>query len=239
MNFSRLKGEKYVVLSALVEKYKFPTLSEILKVKVGTKYVWEERVRQQSSMVHLLEDVYGIKLNMRAFSFYPNYLYFGMPITNNPRPQESAELWVKIKNIWEKNRWKVYAAFEHVDPNRKLPNKYDSFDDLGFDHVQLLLSELVLLDLNYTSLGVGQQTSLSLFQPMIGFAKGPVSRMITGRPGGLILRYEKDENLVAMMDRISKRRSFHKEPFYVRKNSIRKLKSVYKGKTCLNELILM
>lgn len=221
-----------------MEKYKFPTLSDILKVKVGTKYVWEERVRQQATWVHLLEDVYGIKLNIRAFSFYPNYLYFGMPITNNPQPEKFRKLWAKIKQVWEANRWKVYTAFEHVDPDKKLPEKYDSFEDLGFDHVQLLLSEVVLLDLNLPSLGVGQQTALSLFQPVIGFSKNTVSRMVTGRPGSWIIAYENEEQLLAMMDKISKRKSYRKEPFYVRKNSGRNMKSVYKGKTCLNEWIL-
>ncbi|MBU0569758.1 hypothetical protein KKB40_03175, partial [Patescibacteria group bacterium] len=67
-----------------MKKYRFPALNDILKVKVGTKYVWEDRVRQQANLVHMLEDVYGIKLNFRAFSFYPNYLYFGGPMTNNP-----------------------------------------------------------------------------------------------------------------------------------------------------------
>jgi len=221
-----------------MEKYKFPTLSDILKVKVGTKYVWEERVRHQTTLVHLLEEVYGIKLNFRAFSFYPNYLYFGMPITNNPNLDKSRELWEKVKEVWEKNRWKVYAAYQHVDPKKRVPEKFDSFEDLGFDHVQILLSELVLLDLNTPSLGVGQQTALSLFQPMIGFSNAEVSRMIVGRPGSLILRYERDEDLLRMLDEISKRKSFRKEPFYVRKNINRSLKSIYKGKTCINEWIL-
>lgn len=217
-----------------MKKYDFPKLSDILTVKVGTKYVWEDRVRHQSELVHLLEDIYGIKLNLRAFSFYPNHLYFGMPLTFHPNIDESKILWRKISKIFEANRWKVYSAYENVDTKRDIPKKLDTFDDLGFGHVQLLLSELVLMDLNYPSHGVGQQLEMSLFQPLIGFSKGPVTRMVKGRPGSLILKYETEEQLLNMLSQISKRKSYKKEPFYIRKNSSRFLKSVYKGKICLN-----
>ena len=192
-------------------------------------------MRQQSTLVHMLEDVYGIKLNFRAFSFYPNYLYFGMPITTNPKIEESRSLWDKIVQVLTGNHWKVYAAYKKVNPLLKIPKKFDTFEDLGFDHVQVLLSELVLLDLNYPSHGVGQQLELSLFQPLIGFSKSPVSRMVTGRPGSLILKYERGEELLNMLAVITKRKSYPKEPFYIRKNSLRNLKSVYKGRVCLNE----
>ena len=217
-----------------MRKYKFPALNEILKVKVGTKYVWEERVRHQANLVHMLEDIYGIKLNIRAFSFYPNYLYFGMSITNNPNLTGSKILWKKIKKIFEHNNWKVYSAYEHVSPKRAIPEKYDNFDDLGFHHVQLLLAELVIMDLNYPSHGVGQQLELSMFQPVIGFSKRPVSRMVKGRPGGLILKYKNDKDLLAILDSISKRKSFKVEPFYIKRSSSHTLKAVYKGKVCLN-----
>jgi hypothetical protein len=219
-----------------MRKYKFPVLSDVLTVKVGTKYVWEERVRQQATLVHLLEDVYGIKLNFRAFSFYPNYLYFGMPLTFNPALGKSKLLWEKITKVFENNRWKVYPAYKHVNPKKEIPAKFDTFDDLGFGHVQLLLSELVLVDLNYPSHGVGQQLELSLFQPLIGFSKGSVTRMVKGRPGSLILKYETEEQLLKMLFDISKRKSYSREPFYVKKNSSRFLKSVYKGRVCLNEV---
>lgn len=219
-----------------MKKYDFPKLSDILTVKVGTKYVWEDRVRHQSELVHLLEDVYGIKLNLRAFSFYPNNLYFGMPLTFHPNIDESKILWGKIAKVFEANRWKVYSAFENVDTKKGIPKRLDTFDDLGFGHVQLLLSELVLMDLNHPSHGVGQQLEMSLFQPLIGFSKGPVTRMVKGRPGSLILKYETEEQLLNMLTQISKRKSFRKEPFYIRKNSSRFLKSVYKGKICLNTL---
>jgi len=217
-----------------MEKYKFPALSDILKVKIGTKYVWEERVRTQATLVHLLEEMYGIKLNFRALSFYPNYLYFGMPITSHPDIEKAKPLWQKINKIFVGNHWKVYPAFEYVDPNKEIPPKFDTFDDLGFGHVQLLLSELVLMDLNYPSHGVGQQLELSLFQPLIGFSKNPVSRMVKGRPGSLILKYDQDVELLNMLSQIAKRKSYRSEPFYVKKESSRYLKSVFKGKVCLN-----
>lgn len=221
---------------AQMQKYRFPALTDVLTVKVGTKYVWEDRVRQQSAMVHMLEDMYGIKLNIRAFSFYPKYLYFGMPITYHPHIEEAKELWKKIEKIFSGNRWKVCSAFEHVSPHSKVPNEFDTFDDLGFDHVQILLSELVLMDLNYPSIGVGQQMGLSLFQPMIGFSKQPVSRMAIGRPGSLILKYSSDDELLNMLNDVSKRKNYQTDPFYVKKSNLRFLKSVYKGKVCLNEV---
>lgn len=219
-----------------MKKYSFPALSDILTVKVGTKYVWEDRVRHQSELVHLLEDTYGIKLNLRAFSFYPNNLYFGMPLTFHPQIEEAKKTWDEIIKIFEKRRWKVYAAYKNVDPKKDIPKKFDTFDDLGFGHVHLLLSELVLMDLNYPSHGVGAQLEMSLFQPTIGFSKGPVTRMVKGRPGSLILKYENDEQLFRMLDDISKRKSYKKEPFYVKKSPGRFLKSVYKGRVCLNDL---
>ena len=219
-----------------MKKYNFPTLTDILTVKVGTKYVWEDRVRHQSSLVHLLEDIYGIKLNFRAFSFYPNYLYFGQPITGYPQFEQSKPLWTKISGIFQKNHWKVYSAWEHVNPDLAVPEKIDNFDDLGFGHVQVLLSELVLMDLNHPSHGVGQQLELSLFQPFIGFSKAPVSRMVKGRPGSLILNYSSDDDLLKMLTFISKRKSYSSEPFYTKKSSFRPLNCVYRGKTNLNEL---
>ena len=217
-----------------MEKYKFPALTDILTVKVGTKYVWEDRVRNQTNLVHLLEDIYGIKLNFRAFSFYPNYLYFGMPITNSPIFEKSKPLWTKITKVFQNNKWKVYSAWEHVNPDLAVPQKIDSFDDLGFGHVQVLLSELVLMDLNYPSFGVGQQIELSLFQPFIGFSKSSVSRMVRGRPGSLILKYKNEDDLLKMLQIITKRKSYKSEPFYTKKSSFRPLTCVFKGKTNLN-----
>lgn len=217
-----------------MKKYKFPVLSDVLTVKVGTKYVWEERVKNQATLVHLLEDVYGIKLNLRAFSFYPNYLYFGMPLTFNPEIQKSKELWDKIVKVFERNRWKVYAAYKNVDPKKEIPEKFDTFDDLGFGHVQLLLSELVLMDLNYPSHGVGQQLDISLFQPLVGFSKNSVTRMVKGRPGSLILHYEHEDQLLKLLNEISKRKSYSHDPFYIKKANGRFLKSVFKGKVNLN-----
>jgi hypothetical protein len=219
-----------------MKKYKFPILSDVLTVKVGTKYVWEERVKNQATLIHLLEDVYGIKLNLRAFSFYPNYLYFGMPLTYNPELEKSKILWDKITNIFEKNRWKVYSAYKNVDPKKEIPRKFDTFDDLGFGHVQLLLSELVLMDLNYPSHGVGQQLDLSLLQPLIGFSRNSVTRMVKGRPGSLILHYENDEQLLNLLDEISKRKSYGREPFHIKNANGRFLKSVFKGKNNLNKV---
>lgn len=219
-----------------MKKYKFPVLSDVLTVKVGTKYVWEERVKNQATLVHLLEDVYGIKLNLRAFSFYPNYLYFGMPLTFNPEMEKSKELWDKVVKVFERNKWKVYAAYKNVDTNKEIPEKLDTFDDLGFGHVQLLLSELVLMDLNHPSHGVGQQLDLSLVQPLIGFSKNSVTRMVKGRPGSLILHYENEEHLLNMLAQVSKRKSYSNDPFYVKKANGRFLKSIFKGKVNLNNL---
>jgi hypothetical protein len=221
-----------------MKKYQFPALSDILKVKIGTKYVWEDRVRSQTALVHLLEDAFDTQLNLKAFSFYPNHLYFGMSITSHPEyVRRASPLWEKIIQIFEKNRWNIYAAFRHIDPNLKVPQKFSSFEELDFDYVEQLLSELVLMDLNYPSHGVGELTGLSLFQPLIGFSKNPVSRMVKGRPGTLILKYGNEEELLKILELISKRKSFRAEPFYIRKCSAHSLKTVFKGKMCLNCLL--
>jgi hypothetical protein len=221
-----------------MKKYRFPALSEILKVKIGTKYIWEERVRSQAALVHLLEDAFGTKLNFKAFSFYPNRLYFGMPITSCPQYVKKAKLlWEKITGVFEKNRWNVYAAFKQVNPDLQVPQQFSSFEELNFDHIELLLSELILMDLNKPSHGVGQEIGLSPFQPLVGFSRGPVSRMVKGRPGSLILKYKTEEELLEILTKITKRKSFRAEPFYVKKCSAHALKTVFKGKTCLNCLL--
>ncbi len=218
-----------------MKKYKFPTLSQILRVKIGTKYVWEERVRHQATLIHLLEEAFDTKLNLKAFSFYPNRLYFGMPITSHPDyVEKTRSFWGKIVQIFKKNRWNVYAAYLHARPDLRVPSKFNAFEELNFDYVELLLSELVLMDLNYSSHGVGEEVGLSLFQPMIGFSKNPVSRMVKGRPGSLVIKYETEEELLELLTKISKRKSYRLEPFYVKKCSAHALKTVFKGKDCLN-----
>jgi hypothetical protein len=221
-----------------MKKYRFPALSDILRVKIGTKYVWEDRVRAQTTLVQLLEDGFGTKINFKAFSFYPNRLYFGMPITSRPDyVKRSKPLWQKIGRIFENNRWQVYSAYRYANPSLKVPQKFSSFEELNFDYVELFLSELMLMDLNYPSFGVGEEIGLSLFQPVIGFSKNPVSRMVKGRPGTLILKYKTNEELLKILTEISKRKSFRKEPFYIKKCSAHSLKTVFKGKTCLNCLL--
>jgi len=227
-----------VIIPQPMKKYNFPTLNDILRVKIGTKYVWEERVKNQTILVHLLEDAFDTKLNLEAFSFYPNRLYFGMPITSYPEyVKRTKPLWEKITHVFKKNRWNTYSAYRYAKPQKKVPVDFNSFAELNFDYVELLLSELVLMDLNYPSHGVGQEVGLSLFQPLIGFAKNPVSRMVKGRPGTLIIKYKKEEELLNILDQISKRKSYRAEPFYVKKCSAHALKTVFKGKNCLNCLL--
>jgi len=218
-----------------MKKYYFPKLLDVLNVKIGTKRVWEERVQNQTMLIHLLENAFGTDVNLKAFSFYPQKVYFGMPLSFYPEyVKESQPFWEKIIQVFTKNRWNVYAAFEHIDPQAKLPEKFSSFKELDFDHTEVLLSELVLMDLNHPSHGVGQEIQISLFEPLIGFSKNRVPRMVVGRPGSLILKYAKDEELLKLLDEISKRKSYRKEPFYIKKCSHHPLKSIFKGKTCLN-----
>jgi len=90
------------------------------------------------------------------------------------------------------------------------------------------------MDVNRPAHGVGRQIELSLFQPLIGFAKGSVSRMVKGRPGSLILKYKTDAELLAMLSEIAKRKSYRQEPFYIKKCAKHPLKAVFKSKQCLN-----
>lgn len=218
-----------------MKKYRFPTLTNIMKVKVGTKYVWEERVKRQTLLVHLLEEIYGIRLNLQAFSFYPNLVYFGMPLSvNDAYRQKTLPLWQKIEKVLETNHWKVYSAFRQVNLIDKPSDTFSSFDDVGYGYAQLLLSELVLMDLNYPSHGVGRQLELSLFEPLIGFTRKPVSRMVSGRPGSLVFTYSSESDLLEIIAKITKRKSYAQEPFYTRKCSHHALQAIYKGKQCMN-----
>lgn len=53
-----------------------------------------------------------------------------MPLTFHPEVEKSKIIWGKIAKVFEKNRWKVYSAYEHVDPKKEIPKKFDTFDDL-------------------------------------------------------------------------------------------------------------
>lgn len=221
-----------------MKKYYFPKLTDVLNVKVGTKRIWEERLQNQNLLTHLIENAFGTNINLKAFAFYPGKLYFGTPLTSyHEYVQKSTPFWQKIIKILEKNRWDVYASFQHIDPKAHLPQKFTSFKELDFDHTEVLLSELLLMDLNFPSHGVGQEIQLSLFQPLIGFSKNRVSRMVKGRPGSLILNYKEEDELLLMLEEISKRKSYRQEPFYVKKCSRHPFKTVFKGKTCLNCLL--
>lgn len=221
-----------------MKKYYFPKLLDVLNVKIGTKRVWEERVQNQTMLIHLLENAFGTNINLKAFAFYPGKLYFGTPLTSySEYVKKNTPFWQKIIKLFEKNRWNVYASFQHIDPRASLPQKFTSFKELDFDHTEVLLSELLLLDLNAPSHGVGQEIQLSLFQPLIGFSQNPVSRMVKGRPGSLILNYKKEEELLKILEEITKRKNYREEPFYVKKCSHHPFKTVYKGKNCLNCLL--
>jgi len=218
-----------------MKKYQFPKLNDILKVKVGTKRVWQKRVKNQSILTQLIEDSFGTSIDIKAFSFYPNKLYFGTPLTSYPKHLKiNRPFYNKITKTFTSNRWKVYAAFTHINPLKKLPPKFGSFEELDFDHTEVLLSELLLMDLNHPSHGVGQEIQLSLFQPLIGFSKNRVSRMVKGRPGSLILSYKEEDELLEILANIAKRKSYKKEPFYIKKCSKHPFKTVFKGKECLN-----
>lgn len=234
--FINLQSHKcYDKIPKYMKKYSFPKLTDILNVKVGTKRVWEERVKNQTILTHLLEDSFETSINLKAFSFYPNKLYFGTPLTSYPEyVKKNIPFYEKIINIFESHRWNIYAAYQHVNPYTKLPNKFSSFKELDFDHTEVLLSEIILMDLNNPSHGVGQEVQLSLFQPLIGFSKNRVSRMVKGRPGSLILNYKTDDELFKILEEIAKRKSFSKEPFYIKKCANHPFKTIFKGKICLN-----
>lgn len=179
--------------------------------------------------------MYGINLNFRVVSFYPNRVYLGMPLSINDRYTQTARpLWDKVKQVMEHNRWKVYSAADHVKPLPDVSDESSSLQHVGVTYAQLLLSELTIMDLNLPSHGVGRQLELSLFQPLIGFSKRPVSRMVIGRPGSILLEYSSERELLAMLATIAKRKNYRLQPFYIKKCRHHAMKAIFKGKVCLH-----
>lgn len=216
-----------------MKKYRFLTLTDIMKVKVGTKYVWEDRVRRQAMLVHLLEEIYGVRLNLQAFSFYPNLAYLGMPLSIDAGYREQTKpLWREIEAVLERNQWQTYAADEHIDLSRKPHSPFKAFEEIGY--ARLLLSEVVLMDLNRPSHGVGRQVELSLLQPLIGFSQKPVSGMVLRRPGSVVFTYKDRADLLTTIEKIVKRKSYAEEPFYIRKCAKHPQQAVFKGSRCMN-----
>ncbi|HWY80198.1 MAG TPA: hypothetical protein VNW29_07610, partial [Candidatus Sulfotelmatobacter sp.] len=94
-------------------------------------------------------------------------------------------------------------------------------------------AEIVLIDLNRPSHGVGQEIEMSLFIPTIGFSKERVSRMTKGMPGFMTLTYKDEKELVTLLKKIFERKDYKKEPFYLARCPHHKTQSIFKGEVCL------
>lgn len=218
--------------------YHYEKLQKIMKVKVGEKYVWRERIRAQTQYIHLIEKYFGTQTTDKAFGFYPGKLYFGTPLSYDPAyTKKMLSQWKKIKALAENFWWDVYAPFEKTDPHAKVADKLSAFEIAELDHVQVLTAELALIDLNRPSHGVGQEIQLGIFMPVIGFSKNYISRMVRGMPGTLVIKYKKFTELKNLLAFILKRESFIKEPFYIEKCQFHKPFSIFKGEKCLRCLL--
>lgn len=61
--------------------YQYEKLQKIMKVRVGEKYVWRERIGAQTQYIHLIERYFGTETTDKAFGFYPGKIYFSTPLS--------------------------------------------------------------------------------------------------------------------------------------------------------------
>lgn len=217
------------------KSYKFIQLKDILNTTVNGHRVWKDRIRNQSLFLHLLEDVFETDITTQSFGFNPGRIYFATSLTADPAYTNSMKpTWGKMIKDLEKLEWDVYAPFNQTDPHSKNPDTLDSYQIRDLDHIQVMMAEVALIDMNRPSHGVGQEIEMGLFMPKIGFSQARVSRMTKGMPGLLILQYKDEKELRDLLKRIFERKSFKKEPFYLGKCEQHKTQSIFKGAVCLN-----
>lgn len=215
--------------------YKYSLLKSILSVKVDGVRVWKKRIQNQTQFIHILEEAFGTEITTQSFGFYPKSIYFGTPLTTDPKYTKFMKpVWLKIKKTLEKVGWNVYAPFSVTDPNAKTPDTLDSYQIRDLDHIKVLTTEVAMFDLNRPSHGVGQEIEMSVFMPTVGFSKEQVSRLTKGMPGLLLIQYQNEKFLIESLKKIFQRFSYKKEPFYLGKCANHPTQSVFRGKTCLN-----
>jgi hypothetical protein len=214
--------------------YSGKLLNTILNVKVNGKKVWAKRVQHQTQFIHILEEYFSTDIINESFGFYPNKIYFGTPLTSDPKYTQSAKpVWNDMKQCLEKIGWDVYAPFSQTDPHSKIPDMYNSYGIRDLDHVQILTSEVALFDLNRPSHGVGQEIEMSVFLPKIGFSKEKTSRLVKGMPGMMVLQYQNSNHLIDLVKTLFARTDYKTEPFYLDSCPLHPTKSIFKGNTCL------
>jgi hypothetical protein len=219
----------------MTDNYNYALLKDILSVKINGKKVWKDRISHQTQFLHLLEEVFGTDISTESFAFYPKRIYFATSLTADPEYIKSMlPVWHKIVKAIEKFECNIYAPFDQSNPHSKIPDGLDSYEIRDLDHINVLKSEVALMDLNRPSHGVGQEIEMSFSVPKIGFSQAKVSRMVKGMPGTIILNYKDENELISLMKKIFERTNYKKEPFYLDKCSRHITKSIFKGENCLN-----
>jgi hypothetical protein len=218
----------------MTTQYKYSLLKDILSVKINGKKIWKDRIRNQTQFLHLIEDVFGTDISTESFGFYPKRIYFATSLTADPKYTKGMmPVWHKIIKEIEKLDWSIYAPFDQSNPHSKTPDGLDSYQIRDLDHINVLKSEVALIDLNRPSHGVGQEIEMGLSMPQIGFSQEKVSRMVKGMPGLFVLQYKDEKELMTRLKKIFQRTSYKKEPFYLEKCPNHSAKSIFKGKNCL------
>jgi hypothetical protein len=219
----------------MTNTYKFSLLKDILSVKVKGKNIWKERVRNQTAFLHLLENIFGTDISTESFGFYPNHIYFATSLTADPvYTKNMMPVWHRIVKEIEKGDWEIYAPFDQSNPHSKIPDGLDSYQIRDLDHINVLKSEVALMDLNRPSHGVGQEIEIALSIPKIAFSQTKVTRMAKGVPGIVLLNYKNEKELISLLKKIFQRTNYKKEPFYLDTCSKHPTKSIFKGEICLN-----
>jgi len=207
--------------------------------KKWDKYI-KQRLKTQRIYLNLFLQYFTKSLNLNnAYNFIPNHIYHSTSFSCHEN----------YNKIYEKERnsttkfireigWHVYAPYEKTDPGKSvtketrktiIKDRLSPQKILDLDFYNIVRSELLLLNYNLASNGIGQEIQFGFFIPKIIYSRKRPTRLTGGLPGCLCLYYENYKNLKRILFNIFKRDSYKTSPFYIKDDV------VYKGNTNLNK----
>lgn len=203
------------------------------------KYI-DKRNQTQKTFLDLFFSYFQNPDNLLdAYEFAPNNIYHSVSFSNHENYTELYETERNGATSYVRNLgWEIWAPYEKTDPG-KLLKRFDkntqtnhghsAAEILDIDFTRILRSEVLLLDYNLSSNGVGQEAQVAFFVPKIVYTRKRPTMLTGGLPGTLPIFYDNFDSLKKILKDIFQRDSYDSAPFYVKDDQ------VYKGDENLNE----
>jgi hypothetical protein len=200
----------------------------------------QKRLDTQQKFLDLFLQYFKEPTNLKtAKDFIPNNIYHSVSFSNH---ENYTKLYEEERNqttlAIRKTGWDIWAPYEKTDPGKLLKrfNKntttnhgHSAQEIADIDFARILKSEVLLLDLNLSSNGIGQETQIGFFIPKIVYTRKRPSMLTGGIPGTLPIFYDDYDELKKILIEIFSRKSYETEPFYIKNEHI------YKGEVDLNK----